>query len=139
MLEQNVPSDATQRVKSILMDRLPNYCKDCGSEIVIAGGRLEPEDGWYEHLDPVVTCERACWQRRFTMGVDQEEGQEYRVGPGSENHDELFRDVRGYCDIHDRQMKVTKDLTLTVDGEYRPVRQHKCPDCDMESPVTVRE
>lgn len=133
MIPEQIDDDLPGTTKRILDERLPNYCHNCGGEIVLAGGRTEPEEGWYEHIDPVVMCERGCWRDRFTAGVEDggAEGREYRVAPGAEEWDE-FDDVAGWCDIHREVMEKTKDLLL--DG--RRVRQYKCPECDRETTVT---
>lgn len=141
VLSSNIPEEVeSMRALDVLEDRLPDFCHDCGGEIVIAGGRLDPEMGWYEHIDPVLMCERGCWRDRFTAGLDQLEGQEFREAPGAEDWSELFGDVAGYCDMHDTAMKPTKDLVLASRrGEQVPVRQFKCPECDRETTVTVQE
>lgn len=133
VLPKHVPEEAPPAAADVMTDRLPNYCHDCGGEIVVAGGRIQPEVGWYEHLDPVLTCERGCWQDRFTAGIDQDEGQEFRVAPGAQQWDDLFGGMAGWCDIHREEMVPTKDLYLAD----RPIRQYKCPECDRETTVTV--
>lgn len=132
VLEKNIPSEVDRKdVIEMYKDRFPNYCHKCGNEVVIAGGRISPEHGIYEHIDPVLTCEKACWQDRFTAGIDQEEGQQYWVSHGGEEWHKEFDNIIGFCDIHKKEMKVTKDLL--IQGEK--IRQHKCPECDRENTV----
>lgn len=136
MLDDNIPEEVTEeRIKEIYRDRFPSYCHQCGEEVVVAGGQLTPVNGWYEHLDPVLMCERGCWKDRFTAGVDQQEGQEWRVAPGADLwSDTALADVAGYCDIHREQMVPTKDLLVGAIGR---VRQWKCPECDREFTATT--
>lgn len=134
VLDENIP-DAVERedVRRIYRERFPNYCPECAGEIVVAGGRVNPEEGWYEHLDPVLTCERgACVQWRMTAGVDQDDGQELRTAPGADEWDH-FDGVQAFCDIHRELMVPTKNLVM----DDRPTRQYKCPECDREAVVVA--
>lgn len=133
MLESNIPDDVEARVEEILVERYPNFCDECGSEIVLAGGwqRLTPGKGlWYDHVDVVLTCSRDDCDRpkRIHMsGLDQLEGQAYyRDAPRV--YREEFAGVRFYCEHHgDEYVTVTKDIEGS-DG--RPLRQWKCGECD---------
>lgn len=130
MIDQKIPDDVDDEVAQIYSERFPNYCPECGDALVVAGGRVDPEKGWYEHIDPVVTCPDMCVRYRFTAGVDQDEGQELRTAPGAEAWD-WADDLAGFCDIHREEMVRTKNLYL----EGKPTVQYKCPECDREAVV----
>lgn len=138
MKPENIPDDADEKTRQTL-ERIPDYCPECGEAFIIYGGRLDPEMGFYEHIDPMITCENGCKQRRFTMGTTDggAEGREMRHIAGDWSATKLG-DVAGYCDLHSREMKATKDLILNVDGEKRKLRQFKCPECDLETVVTLK-
>lgn len=139
MKEKNIPDEADDEARRVMKDRIPDTCPECGEDLLVYGGRLDPEMGFYEHIDPMVTCENSCKQMRFTMGTAKSGaiGREFRKIAG--DWDEDFAGIGGYCDLHNRRMKPTKDLKMTVeDGEKVKARQFKCPECDLET-VVYRE
>lgn len=140
MLAKNLRNDVGPREARVIVHRTPNYCPQCGKELIIYGGRLQEVAGFYDHIDPEVRCAGGCKTYRFTMGTEGkgEEGREFRRIDG--DHDERFGHVVGYCDLHSTRMVPTKDLILmNRDGEPVPVRQCKCPvgGCDLETCISL--
>lgn len=142
MKPENIPDEADDEARSVMLERIPDECPKCGEDLYVYGGRLKPEMGLYEHIDPMVTCRNGCKQMRFTMGTAKsgEIGRQFRALAGDWEDD--FDGISGYCDLHNRRMKPTKDLLMTVEGEGNgrekvKARQFKCPECDLETVVTV--
>lgn len=132
MLKTNIPGHVTDRAARTLDERTPNFCPDCGAEIVLAGGADERVTGLYDHIDPLVLCSE-CGQRfRHGAAFEQAEGHEqFDLGLDWDEGDTYFGDYTAWCNLHTERMKPTK--SYHVDGV--PARQYKCPECDLVATV----